>query len=50
MWNVKAIVIPVVIGANVTIPKKLRKYPNNIPGNYEIQELQKQSYWTLRKC
>ena len=47
MCNVKAILIPVVTGANGTISKSLRKYPNNIPGNYEIKELQKQPYCAL---
>ena len=41
MWNVKTDVIPVIIGANGTISKSFRKYVSNIPGNYEVKELQK---------
>jgi hypothetical protein len=41
MWNVKTKVIPVIIGATGTILKSFRKYVSNIPGNYEIKELQK---------
>ena len=32
MWNVKAKVIPVIIGATGTISKSFRKYVSNIPG------------------
>jgi hypothetical protein len=41
MWNVKTKVIPVIIGAIGTISKAFRKYVSNIPGNYEVKELQK---------
>ena len=41
MWNVKAKVIPVIIGATGTISKSFRKYVSNIPGNHEVKELQK---------
>jgi hypothetical protein len=41
MWNVKARVIPVVIGATETISKSFRKYVSNIPGNHDVRELQK---------
>ena len=41
MWNVKTKVIPVIIGANVTISKSFRKYVSNIPGKHEVKELQK---------
>ena len=41
MWNVKAKVIPVIIGATGTITKSLRSYLSNIPGKHEIKELQK---------
>jgi hypothetical protein len=41
MWNVKARVIPVVIGATGTISKSFRKYMSNIPGNHDVKELQK---------
>jgi len=43
MWNVRAKVIPVIIGANGTISKSLRQYQSNIPGKYEIKELQKKT-------
>jgi hypothetical protein len=41
MWNVKARVIPVIIGATGTISKLFRKYVRSIPGNHEVRELQK---------
>jgi enolase len=41
MWNVKAKVIPVIIGATGTISKSFRKYVSNITGNHEVKELQK---------
>jgi hypothetical protein len=41
MWNVKARVIAVVIGATGTISKSFRKYVSNIPGNHDVRELQK---------
>ena len=41
MWNVKTKLIPVIIGATGTISKSFRKYVSNIPGKYEVKELQK---------
>ena len=41
MWNVKTKVIPVIIWAIGTIPKSFRKYVSNVPGKYEVKELQK---------
>jgi hypothetical protein len=41
MWNVKARVIPVIIGATGTISTSFRKYVSCIPGNHEVRELQK---------
>ena len=41
MWNVKAKVIPVIIGATGTISKSLKQYLRNILGKREIKELQK---------
>jgi RNase P/RNase MRP subunit POP5 len=41
MWNVKARVIPVIIGVTGTISKALRKYVSNIPGDHNVKELQK---------
>jgi hypothetical protein len=41
MWNVKARVIAVIIGATGTISKSLKKYVSNIPGKHDLRELQK---------
>ena len=41
MWNVKAKVIPVIIGVTGTISKLLREYLSNIPGKHKIKELHK---------
>jgi hypothetical protein len=41
MWNVKARVIPVIIGATGPLSKSIRKYVSSIPGNHEVRELQK---------
>jgi hypothetical protein len=41
MWNTATNLIPVIIGAIGTISKSFRKYPSNIPGKHEINELQK---------
>ena len=41
MWNVKTKVIPVIRGATGTISKTFRKYVSNVPGNHEVNELQK---------
>jgi len=41
MWNVKAKVIPVIIGATGTISRSFRKYVSNIPGKHEVKALQK---------
>jgi hypothetical protein len=41
MWNIKARVIRVIIGATGTISKSFRKYVSRIPGNHEVTELQK---------
>jgi hypothetical protein len=43
MWNVKAKIIPVIIGATGTISKSFRKYVSNIPGNHRIKKLQKRA-------
>ena len=40
VWNMKAKVIPVIIGATGTTSKLLRQYLKNIPGKHEIKELQ----------
>jgi hypothetical protein len=41
MWNVKTMVIPVIIGATGPFQSHFRKYVTNIPGNHEVKELQK---------
>ena len=41
MWNVKAKLIPVLVGATETISKSLKQYLSNKPGKHEIKELQK---------
>ena len=41
MWNVKAKVIPIIIGTTGTISKSFRKYVSNIPRNHEVKKLQK---------
>jgi len=41
MWNVKAKVTPLIIGAIGTISKSLSQYLSNIPGKHEIKEPQK---------
>ena len=43
MGNVKARVIPVIIGATGTISKSFRKYVSDIPGNHDVKELEKTS-------
>jgi len=41
MWNVKAKVMPVIIGATGTISRSLRQYLSKIPGKHEIKETAK---------
>jgi len=41
MWNVNTKAIPVIIGTTGTISKSFRKYVSNIPGKYEVKEVQK---------
>jgi hypothetical protein len=41
MWNIKAKVIPVVMGEAGTISKSFRKYLSNIRGKHEAKGLQK---------
>jgi len=38
---VKTKVIAVIIGTTGTVSKSFRKYVSNIPGKYEVKELQK---------
>jgi hypothetical protein len=37
MWNVKARVLPVIIGATGTISKSFRKYVSDKPGNHDVE-------------
>jgi hypothetical protein len=37
MWNVKATVIPVIIGATGTVSKSFSKHTNNIPRNHDVK-------------
>jgi len=41
VWNMKAKLIPVIIGATGTISKSIRQYQSNIQGKHEIKDLQK---------
>jgi hypothetical protein len=41
MWNVKTVLISVIIEATVTNTKSLRKYLNNVGGKQDIKELEK---------
>jgi hypothetical protein len=41
MWNVKTVVIPLIIGATGTISKSFRIYESIITGKHEVKELQK---------
>jgi len=44
MWNVKAKMIPVIIGVTGTISQSLRHNLSNIPGKHNIRELQNNSH------
>jgi len=43
MWNVKAEVLPVIIGTTGTISVSLRQYLSNIPVKHKIKEIQKKT-------
>jgi hypothetical protein len=47
MWNVKAKVIPVIIGAAGTISKSLKKYFSNIGASTKLRNCKKQPYRAL---
>jgi hypothetical protein len=49
MWNVKAQVIPDILGATGAVSKSLRQYLSNILGKHEIKELQKATLGTAHK-
>jgi len=44
MWNAQTKLVPITIGATGTVSKSLIHYLGNIPGKYEIKELQKNSH------
>jgi hypothetical protein len=44
MWDVKARVIPVIIGAEGTISKSFRKYVSNIQETMTLRKYRKQPY------
>jgi hypothetical protein len=44
MWNVKAKLVPVIIGATGTSSKSLRQHLSNIAGKHEIKEIKKNSH------
>jgi hypothetical protein len=39
MWNVTTTVIPIILGSTGTLSNSLRKYPKNVPGKHDVQEL-----------
>jgi hypothetical protein len=41
MWNLKIMIIPVIIGATGIVTKSLRKNLESIPGKYSIDSIQK---------
>ena len=47
MWNVKAKVIPVIIGATGTISKSFRKYVNTYQESLKSRNYRKQPHWAL---
>ena len=47
MWNVKAKVIPVIIGATGTTSKSFRKYVSKYQENMKSRNYRKQPYWAL---
>jgi hypothetical protein len=44
MWDMKCVVIPVIIGATGIVSKSLQKYLETIPGQHSIDSLQKPPY------
>jgi hypothetical protein len=40
MWNMKAEVVPLIVGITGTISRLLRQYPSNISRKHEIKKLQ----------
>jgi hypothetical protein len=48
MWDVKANVIPVLIGVMGIISKSLRKHLSNVPGKQDLKELQRTTLGTTQ--
>jgi hypothetical protein len=44
MWNIKARVIPVTIGATGTVSKSFRKYVSDTPGNCDVKGITENSH------
>jgi len=42
--------MPVIIGANGTVSKSPRQYLRNVPGTYEMKELQKTAILCTAHC
>ena len=43
MWNLKCMIIPVIIGANEIVTRSLKKNLEAVPGKYSIDSLQKKA-------
>jgi hypothetical protein len=41
MWNMKCMIIPVIIGATGIVTKVVKKHLEAIPGNHSVDSLQK---------
>jgi hypothetical protein len=41
MWNLKCMIVPVIIGANGVVTRSLRKNVEAVPGKHSIDSLQK---------
>jgi hypothetical protein len=47
MWNMKAKVIPVIIGATGNISKSLRQYLSKIPEKHDVKEQKKAAIFVI---
>ena len=48
MWNLKCMIVPVIIGATGIVTRSLRKNLEAVPGKQSIDSLQKKSYtWNI---
>ena len=41
MWNLKCMIIPVIMGVTGIVTRSLRKYLETVPGKHSIDSLQK---------